>query len=373
MSFTESSKKKTALYYPYIHIRSEHWLKATLLYSPAVARIVPTAYSPEDEAPIARYAEIKGASGTLLQAVPAWSPAADAAQQRLLRRIEGSLDVIQQNYGQARAPVPDKYWIHEAKFNGNLLNFLKDHDLAWPSQNAGGYGHRTWFALHPILGSAIMTTLGLSIASEQQYDIVTNSDEFHETLLTNAEDQIFDTLLRLEGDEKVAVNRSQAPHRLGQRIIMLAGINLQALRPEDIPALHESPQFETFRKALRARTRALGLSEEPGEAADAIEEEAQEIVDAWQAMKGSIGKTLRNGLFGIAEGAAVNMLKDYLKNSPPVATDYYIAAGIAIGHVGYATWRSHKERKESPYSYLTTVADAERPLLQLSFPLGLER
>jgi hypothetical protein len=40
--------QRPALYYPYIHIRSEHWLKATLLCAPAVKRIVPDGYEPGD-------------------------------------------------------------------------------------------------------------------------------------------------------------------------------------------------------------------------------------------------------------------------------------------------------------------------------------
>jgi hypothetical protein len=72
-----------ALYYPYIHIRSEHWLKATLLYAPAVKRIVPEQYMPEDHPSILRYSKIFGTHGALLQAVPADSPAANDAQQHL--------------------------------------------------------------------------------------------------------------------------------------------------------------------------------------------------------------------------------------------------------------------------------------------------
>src|SRR5712692_8346145 len=74
---------RTALYYPYIHIRSEHWLKATLLFAPTVKRIVPEQYTPEDLPSIVRYANIVGTYGALLQNVPAYSPAADDAQQRL--------------------------------------------------------------------------------------------------------------------------------------------------------------------------------------------------------------------------------------------------------------------------------------------------
>src|SRR5579884_858666 len=50
--------QRAALYYPYIHIRSEHWLKATLLCAPVVKRIVPDGYVPEDQANIRKYAGI---------------------------------------------------------------------------------------------------------------------------------------------------------------------------------------------------------------------------------------------------------------------------------------------------------------------------
>ena len=52
-----------ALYYPYIHIRSENWLKATLLCVPAVKRIVPSNYAPEDDAAIIPYVTISGPNG----------------------------------------------------------------------------------------------------------------------------------------------------------------------------------------------------------------------------------------------------------------------------------------------------------------------
>jgi hypothetical protein len=156
----QNPAQKAALYYPYIHIRSEHWLKATLLYAPVVKRIVPADYAPEDQPNIRKYTNIKGPDGELLQPVPAYSPAADLAQQNLRAKIEKNLKTIKRKFGQSRAPVPDEYWIHDAKFNGNLLAYLAEHQLAWSSQDPHGQGHRKWFALHPVLGSAVMTTLG---------------------------------------------------------------------------------------------------------------------------------------------------------------------------------------------------------------------
>ena len=76
-----------ALYYPYIHIRSENWLKATLLCVPAVKRIVPENYAPEDDAAIIPYVTISGPNGPLLQAVPAATGGAMAAQHRLLSAL----------------------------------------------------------------------------------------------------------------------------------------------------------------------------------------------------------------------------------------------------------------------------------------------
>jgi hypothetical protein len=76
---------RPALYYPYIHIRSERWLKATLLRMPTVKRIVPEQYTPEDKPAITAYTNTIGPYGQLLQSVPSYTPAAGDAQGRLLR------------------------------------------------------------------------------------------------------------------------------------------------------------------------------------------------------------------------------------------------------------------------------------------------
>src|ERR1700704_3014562 len=158
---------RPALYYPYIHIRSEHWLKATLLFVPAVKRIVPETYTPEDLPNIVRYTTVEVLTGPLLQAVPAYSPAAGEAQARLLDKLREHEKKIKRKYCRSCAPTPDQYWIHDAKFNDELLEFLIHRQLAWHSSHSEGYGRRTWYALHPVLGSAVMTALGLSIAREQ--------------------------------------------------------------------------------------------------------------------------------------------------------------------------------------------------------------
>lgn len=107
---------RASLYYPYIHIRSEHWLKATLLCAPAVKRIVPEDYTPEDLPNIVKYTKVVGQDGPLLQAVPAVSPAASNAQLRLLDKLNMHEKEIDRKYHRSQSPNPDEYWIHGAKF-----------------------------------------------------------------------------------------------------------------------------------------------------------------------------------------------------------------------------------------------------------------
>src|SRR6185312_4448618 len=107
---TVKSIERAALYYPYIHIRSEDWLKATLLCMPVVKRIVPENYVPEDDAIIQSYTKIQGPFGPLLQSVPAWSPAAHEAQNRLLDFLIKNAEQITTKFSREKAPIPDAYW-----------------------------------------------------------------------------------------------------------------------------------------------------------------------------------------------------------------------------------------------------------------------
>jgi hypothetical protein len=266
---------RKALYYPYIHIRSEHWLKATLLCAPAVTRIVPKGYTPEDNAIIAQYSQLEGSQGPLLQSVSAQQPEAYAAQLRLTEKIKADIRRIVALFGRDKAPKKDEYWIHDAKFNEVLLPCLTDNKLAWPSTNSSGFGHRRWFALHPTLGSAIMTTLGLSIARDDHLDIVTPSRQFHERLLTTDEDAVFDALLAKEGGSRIPA--AQAKRDLGHLVVVLSGVNFRALRPEALTELHASSHFHTFQKLLRSAAETVERGEGGEQYRESLERRAEEI------------------------------------------------------------------------------------------------
>src|SRR6266540_3178051 len=363
--------ERPALYYPYIHVRSEHWLKATLLCVPCVKRIVPDTYTPEDLPQIAPYANIVGPNGALLQAVPAFSPAAHAAQLRLLEKLRAHADQVQQRFHRDQAPTPDEYWVHDAKFSDDLLHHLIEHQLAWRSHHAGAYGNRNWYALHPKLGSAVMTTLGLSIAREQQYDVVTPAGEFHEALLSTDENTLFDNLVS-STESPLSSTAPQARHDLGQLVITLTGVNLQALRPEDIPELQESTHLRKFQQLIRNTAQHVDRDEGPEVYQRQLVAHAEEIIESWQDARSHVGADLRATLFEQGVVAAAKAARLPFGGFQP--SDLAIAGGVAVALLIRDGLAIRKRRLNAdPLQYLTQVADAENQGLCLTFPLGLER
>jgi hypothetical protein len=360
-----------ALYYPYVHIRSERWLKGTLLCVPSVKRIVPEDYTPEDIPAIVKYTRIEGPNGALLQAVPPYSSAAIEAQQRLLGMLRSHEKEILNRYQRAQAPIPDEYWIHYAKFNYELIEYLRDHQLAWPSRHSRAYGHREWYALHPTLGSAIMTTLGLSIARENGYDIVTPGVEFHEVLLGTQEEAVFDALLT-NGTPTVFPSEAQIRNALGQLVISMTGINYQALRPEDIPELQASKHHRKFQELIWDTASRVRVHDDPEANREQLELRARQIIEAWHDTKTDLGKAIKDALFQAAVPLSADAVKAVFKGAE--TTDLVIAGSVAIVLLLHKGKRLLEERKRSsPFHYLTQVKETQDQALCLTFPLGLER
>jgi hypothetical protein len=358
---------KPALYYPYVHIRSEQWLKATLLCVPAVTRLVPEGYKPEDDIHILPYTEIEGPYGTLLQAIPSYSAAAVMAQERLLEKIEQNFPEIKARFNREKAPSPDEYWIHDAKFSSDLLAYLESNDLAWRSQDPNAYGQRGWYALHPTLGKAVMTCIGLGAARERGLDIVTADGKFHEALLTTREGDVFETLLHPEGTFSPAANETRRD--LGQLVIALAGVNLQALSVDRIPELQQSEKFRAFRETLResASTIDNDVSEEVYR--EQLDFEAEKIVDAWRDAVNDTSKDLRKLVFE-SMALGVEAVKTLVRG--PEALELCIVGGLGVWRIKEEA-RSYLRSRQKSMNFLSQVHDAQSEVLRLQYPLGLER
>lgn len=361
------SQSKPALYYPYVHIRSEQWLKATLLCVPAVTRLVPEGYRPEDNFNILRYTEIDGPSGRLLQAIPAYSAAAVIAQQQLLRQIEQNFAEVKARFGREQAPRPDEYWIHDAKFSGDLLAYLESNDLAWRSYDTHAYGTREWYALHPTLGKAVMTCIGLGAARERGLDIVTADGRFHETLVTTREEDVFETLLNPK--TAIAPTTTETRRDLGKLVIVLAGINLNALPAERIPELQGSDKFRVFRQTLRQSANAIdqGLSDEDYN--EQLRYEAEKIVDSWRDAVRDTTPDLRRL---VLENAAFGLEAVRALSKPPGAWEMCAIAGLGIWRIAEETQKYLRGRTKA-MNFLSQVEEAQSEVLRLQYPLGLDR
>jgi hypothetical protein len=359
---------RPALYYPYIHIRSEHWLKATLLCAPNVRRIVPSSYEPEDIPNIARYTKIEGLDGPLLQAVDA---SLDGAQSRLLEKFREHHPRILGQFNRKEAIGFEEYMIHDAKLSEELVAYLLEHDLAWPREHtAERFGNRGWYALHPLLGSAIMSTLGLSIAREHHFDIVTPSRNVHETLLATEESRVFETLLGYGADQ--APTTSQARNELAQLTISLCGINLQALNPEDISELQRSKYFQEFQALIRLQAHNIERDGDASHYKAQMKLAAERIVDAWQETKTGLNKSLRAALYESGFILTQEVLRGLTGNTDQ--TTLLISGAMAIGLIVFRKPGDQRESEESrPYQYLTEVMEKQNEFAQLTFPLGLER
>lgn len=357
---------RPALYYPYIHVRSEEWLKATLLYVPVVKRLVPEGYEPEDEPRITPYVTLKGPYGELLQTVPAYTVAADMAQQELLQKIKGRIDRIKKKYCRSNAPRVDKYWIHDAKFSGLLLRYLEHETLAWKSTDPNASGHRNWYALHPTLGKAVMTCIGLSTARERKLDIVTADGRYHEALLTTNEDEIFDVLLAKPRTREL-MPAPQARHDLGQLVIAFAGVNLSALRPERIPELQASKKFSIFRNTLRTSASTIDKGADRAEYERQLRDEAERIVDAWRDAVNDINRDLREAVFE-AVALSAETVKTLVKG--PEWFEIAVIGGLGLWRLG-GRIQQFAEHRGDGHHFLSQIRRAESKVLLLQYPLGL--
>ncbi|MCI0558005.1 MAG: hypothetical protein MN733_05880, partial [Nitrososphaera sp.] len=167
------------------------------------------------------------------------------------------------------------------------------------------------------------------------------------------------------GDPKPMPTAAQARHDLGQLVITLTGVNYQALRPEDIPELQASENFQRFRELIRDSARGIERDQDRENYEHEVKREAEKIVEAWHETKSGLSKGLRNALFVSSMSMAGEALQSVVDG--PGVTSLFIQGGIAIMLL------AHERRLlAGPYQYLTEIKKAENEFLRMTFPLGLE-
>jgi Family of unknown function (DUF6236) len=155
-----------SLYYPYIHITDEGWLKRSLLYWDKVRRIVPAGSPPDDCGDCYRAAEEQ----LLLATSP--TPYLSEAAQRFRAKIPALLEEIRQRgesleFEDPAAAARDQgLRIHLEKMEDNLRSFLVSEQIV--------HVQGDWIVSHPDLADWYMTCLATVMSEKIGSPIVTD-------------------------------------------------------------------------------------------------------------------------------------------------------------------------------------------------------
>ncbi|HWD01517.1 MAG TPA: DUF6236 family protein, partial [Amycolatopsis sp.] len=188
-----------ALYYPYIHVRDDTWLKYAALYWPKLARLRPEGY-PTLDSPVSR--ALREEAGWLLDVTPPpW--AALRIGNQFLKLIAEHSHELRARFGVDRSPH-DEYvlnlgalrrrprrsvepssvgpdappwhaYVHSTKLSTTLLDAAVDAGLATTLQGRGG----VWAGMHPELASVYTCALVEHIAAENHLHPITDQELPH--------------------------------------------------------------------------------------------------------------------------------------------------------------------------------------------------
>ncbi|WP_456847567.1 DUF6236 family protein [Cellulomonas sp. P5_C6] len=189
-----------ALYFPYIHVRDDDWLKTAALYWPSVRRLVPHDYPKHDTDTARTFAE----HGLLVDEDPAeyldlvaWDlvdylrvNASDLRDRYNVWRVEEEDWPANESFfpSDPTPGSPGLGWIHLSKFSPRALQILEEQGLAIRGRknNRGSFGHGSnWIGLHPLLAGAYMTALTGKVSEAGGFQPLTDQDELRRATPTN--------------------------------------------------------------------------------------------------------------------------------------------------------------------------------------------
>lgn len=316
-----------ALYYPYIHIRDEHWLKGAILGFQQVRRMVPLRFTLKDGAITRKYSELTGPAGPLVQELLVSAEEVQQTQVWLRKKIEEHLEEIKVKYEKsvtslAEQSGPEAYQIHTRKFvDPQLLSLLKDHKLAWHSREETEVDPLDWITLNPKLGAAVMSILAIAVARIHGLSILTPSGRTHHELLASREEDVFEKLLDVSNPAP-AISQSVTVEELSQ-VVITTGFDLTRLTPDDIlELLKQGKDLRAFRQAVAGFVSRIPPGVQGEERVKRLKMEAQAVIEEW--------RTYTEGLPGFAKSALADAALDE-------APKELVKAGIAGAAVGGAS------------------------------------
>ena len=349
MNDTADTRSRRALYYPYLSIRDVHWLKATLLAFGQIQRMMPEGYNAaNDDLEILSYENVEGPFGPLVRGANIDDPLVWQAQDELQQKLERNLRVYKKRYGQLPlGPEAEGFQIHAAKLFGSLPDFSLRNSLAWHPEMHRTRNPDQWLAVHPRLGTAILSTLSGPIAERGCLDIVTDDPSVHRALLRAGGQPEFDAILHRQ-----SLPAEDATVRLLHVVITSNFFDLRQLGPEDIAdLLNDHAALSEVRQCMREVMGRYPATRDTRELHQMLEAAAQDATAEWVRST----RRLPARMFGPAAKvlSAVKGVTSALIGHRPVKVLSEVA-GLAICIVEQA---KHVPRTvNGPYRYLSSIA-----------------
>ncbi len=362
---------EAGLYFPYVQVRDDDWLKLAMLYWPRIYRIVPPDY-PTQESRTARDFRRAGLLGAV-------DPIENSHE--FFTTLLENADALD-SYSTARAkaefgsrppfgppPIdlldPALGWLHSMKLSFSEVHKLHRAGLAQYGPMLPLSGR--WIGVHPTLAAAYMSALASEIGSNLDLQPLTDQTDLRVAAPNDGVTSALDLMIGRTSDRPAAVDE----------YVMLA---LECVRPKALGAVSAKQiircrknlgaELADFRAFVEAQSQELAAitSLPPGQRKlDAFADHVRDTVEAPL-------QRLERGLRLHKLDTVRTMLVTGTLATPPLASLGLdrLGAGSTIGMsvatvagMGAAWWQVHAAResvrRSSPLSYLLDIRDELTP------------
>jgi hypothetical protein len=379
---TGGQMRRPGLYFPFIHVRDDDWLKTAALYWPSIRRLVPRPYPKHDSLTARTFFD----AGILRDEVP--KRLLDSMAWDLLDTIKQNADRLVADYSIGRAftewdgrewsecseegRAQQLGWIHVTKFPRDVADYLVERDLA---HRGRGTPDDPWVGLHPVLAGAYMTALAGRISEQAYLEPLTDQTDLR---IATPNDNVQSAISLLLGRMPAEPGTADISALSGtETYVMLA---LKYARPKD-PSAIDARKIVQCRENLREELESFWHYVD-GQRAELTELASIPLqTRRLEAFVEHVEQTIEQPLRRLEKGLKLHKLEPArslllagsvapplaasatlsVLGAPPVAT----TATGAVAAVGTAWWQIENTRRQSiassPVGYLLDVRDQLTP------------
>lgn len=388
-----------ALYYPYIHVRDDTWLKYAALYWPKMGRLRPQGYRTTDS-PVARALQQEldwivdiepGVAAELAKQpfVELLSERAAGLRERFsLEHVDGwsarplpGFSNVSQIGGATSAgptgPSPDRSdpldprlgYVHVSKLHDDVLQSLVSAGLAARVRGRGGW----WLGMHPELTNVYTCALVEQVAAINKLHPITDQVLPHTAVSGWTVERLAEVLLREDWTDRADPGGKDvlAPYLLAA-FEMVVPKGLEHVPVDKILEIRQEfgAELESFREYVTAEVERISEIEEVRDIAVFQEHLRTEVQASVARRLGELRERMRS--VGLESATALANIKSF--SLPPLAATAASMAGVdplltgpaAIATCLGAAYSSYRRQRrdvvrDSPVGYLLRVGDAVSP------------